>query len=70
MKIICTTPDSVKQREGKGSRAIQLHPGESLTDKRMVAALVHSGVPRAEAEESVSRQMDALEEQQIANRAA
>lgn len=70
MKVVCTTPDSVKQREGKGSRAIQLHPGESLIDKRMVAALVHSGVPRAEAEEVVSRLFDALEEQVLANRAA
>ena len=70
MKIICTTPDSVKQREGKGSRAIQLHPGESLTDKRMVAALVHSGVPRADAEEIVARLLNALEEQLLANRAA
>jgi hypothetical protein len=70
MNIVDTSSLSVRQREGKGRRTIQLHPGESLADKRMVAALVHSGVPRAEAEEIVARLLDALEEQALVNRAA
>ena len=70
MRIVDTSSDSVKQRGAKGSRAIQLHPEEFLTDKRLIAALVHSGVPRAKAEERVSNMFDALEEQLLANRAA